>query len=253
MPAAATVDYKSFFGDRDGCFILQDIKTGKVVEEFNSERCSQRISPFSSFKIAAALMGFESGVLKDENQVIKWDGKKHEIDEHNQDLTTATWMKYSAKWVTEWMMPQIGSKKIQKYLHDFSYGNEDFSGGLTDAWQSSSLKISATEQLAFLTRLWKEKLPLSPRTFALTKKIIFIKDLENKVSVYGKTGTGCLVGHDCMTKPDKMVGWFVGIAKTKTGEYVFAANATDTKPMKDGAGPRLRRDVIGLLEKLTLP
>jgi beta-lactamase class D len=252
-PAAAGIDLRAAFGSRDACFVLQDIKTGKRVEEHNADRCRQRFSPCSSFKIAAALMAFESGVLKDENQVIKWDGKKREIAEHNQDLTPITWMKYSAMWVTQWITPQLGMTAIKKYLHDFSYGNEDFSSGLTESWQTSSLKISAYEQVAFLSNLWNEKLPLSPRTFALTKKIVFVKDLGDRVSIYGKTGTGCVSGHECLTKPDKMLGWFVGIAKTKAGEYAFAANATDTEPEKDAAGPRLRKDILGIIEKLNLP
>lgn len=252
-PAAAGIDYQAIFGSRDACFILQDIRTAKRVEEYNADRCRQRFSPCSSFKIAAALMAFESGVLKDENQVIRWDGKKREIEEHNQDLTPITWMKYSAMWVTQWITPQLGAKTVQKYLHDFSFGNEDFSGGLAEAWQTSSLLISAYEQVAFLANLWTEKLPLSPRTFALTKKIIFVKDLGDGTSIYGKTGTGCVSGHECMTRPDRMLGWFVGVAKTKTGAYAFAANATDTEPVKDAAGPRLRKDVLGIFEKLNLP
>ena len=62
-------------------------------------------------------MAFDKGILKDENQVVRWDGLKRGRQEENQDQTPITWMSNSIKWVTEWV--------------------------------TSSLKISAHEQLAF--------------------------------------------------------------------------------------------------------
>lgn len=253
MPASAAVDYKAVFGNRDACFVLQDLRTGKRLEELNAARCRQRLPPCSTFKVAAAVMAFERGVLHDENQVIKWDGTKHPLADNNQDLTAITWMRYSAVWVTQWIMPQLGMERVRGLLRDFAYGNEDLSGGLTTAWLMSSLTISANEQVAFLSRLWTGKLPVSPRTVDLTKKVMFVKELDDHTTVYGKTGTGCVTGHDCMSKPDRMLGWFVGVAKTKTGEYVFAANAADTEPTAEAAGPRVRRDVLAVLERLKLP
>lgn len=103
--AGSKPDYKLAFGQRDGCFLLSDLKTGRTIEEFNAKRCIERFSPCSSFKIAAALMAFESKVLKDNNQVIKWDGVTRDREELNQDQTPYSWMKNSAIWVTQWIPP----------------------------------------------------------------------------------------------------------------------------------------------------
>lgn len=203
-------EFKKFFDDRDGCFVLSDLKTGKVLSNYNSKRCQERFSPCSSFKIAASLMAFEKKVLKDDNQIIKWDGVKRERAELNQDQTPYTWMSNSVMWVTSWIIPQLGKEVTQDFLDKFSYGNKDFSGPRKEPWQTSSLKISADEQLAFISKLWKNELPLSKNTIDLTKKIIFIKKLGQKSELYGKTGTGCLKGNACMDHPDKMIGWFVG-------------------------------------------
>jgi beta-lactamase class D len=70
--------------------------------------------------------------------------------------------------------------------------------------------------------------------------------------LYGKTGTGCLVGHACMEHPDKMIGWFVGILKTGNNDYVFAGNASDRTPQGPPAGPRMRETTVKLLEKAGL-
>jgi len=246
------VDYKKIFGDRDGCFIISDLRTGKIVDEYNSERCKARFSPYSSFKIAASLMAFETGVFKNENQIIKWDGVKRGREEIDQDLTPFTFMSRSAKWVTEWIMPQVGEKAITSFLKSFSYGNQDFSGGLKDAWVSSSLKISAHEQVNFLSNFWNGKLGISERATDLTKKIIFIKKLENNAELYGKTGTGCLVGHACLDRADKMIGWFVGVLKSGSNTYVFAGNASDLKPQGPPAGPRMRDATVEILKQMGL-
>jgi beta-lactamase class D len=250
--ALTDAEFKNEFGPRDGCFLVTNLKSGEVVSEFNSKRCEERFSPCSSFKIAAALMAFEKGVLKDENQIIKWDGIKRERPELNRDQTPYTWMSNSAKWVTEWITPQLGLETIQQFLNDFQYGNKDFSGGLKDAWQTTSLKISAREQSAFLTKLWKGELSISKRAIDLTKKITFIKKIGKASELYGKTGTGCLVGHACMEHPDKMIGWFVGILKTRNNDYVFAGNASDLIPQGPPAGPRIRETTVRLLEKAGL-
>lgn len=250
--ALSDADLKKEFTDRDGCFLISDLKTGKIISEYNSKRCQERLSPCSSFKIAAALMAFEKKVLKDENQVIKWDGVKRGRVEIDKDLTPYTWMSASAIWVTSWIMPQLGKKTIRRFLETFSYGNKDFSGPRIEPWQTSSLKISAHEQLAFISKLWKGELPLAKDTIECTKKIILVKKLGKNSELYGKTGTGCLVGTACMEHPDKMIGWFVGVLKNGEAEYAFVANASDIKPQGPPAGPRMRNTTIQILEKMGL-
>jgi beta-lactamase class D len=245
-------EFKTFFEGRYGCFLIADLKTGKILSEYNSKRCQERFSPCSSFKIAAAVMAYDKGILKDENQVVKWDGVKRDREEINKDLKPFTGMSESAKWVTEWIMPKLGIETIKHFLSAFSYGNEDFSGGLKDSWVTSSLKISAHEQLEFLRKLWTNQLPVSKRSVDLKKKIILVKKLGTKSELFGKTGTGCLVGHACMVRPGKMLGWFVGVLESDSNEYVFAANASDLIDQSAPGGPRMRKTTISILEKMEL-
>jgi beta-lactamase class D len=251
ISANAEVDFKNVFHDRDACFLVSELELGKTIAEYNPQRCKERFSPCSSFKIAAALMAFEKGILKDKSQIIKWDAVKRSRPEENRDQTPLTWMSDSVKWVTEREMRQVGEKNIQQFLGTFRYGNEDFSGGLKDAWVTSSLKISAEEQLTFISRFWNSKLSLSRETTDFAKEIIFIKKI-GKSELYGKTGTGCLVGHTCMNRPDKMLGTFVGVLKSGAKTYVFAANASDLEDQERPAGPRLRNTTIEILTRLNL-
>ncbi len=250
--AFTDADFKREFADRDGCFIVSEHQTGKILNEYNSKRCQLRYSPCSSFKIAAALMAFERKILKDENHIIKWDGIERGRKEIDKDLTPYSWMSASAIWVTSWIILQLGKKEIHGFLEKFSYGNRDFSGPRIEPWQTSSLKISVHEQLAFVSKLWKSELQLTKDTIERTKRIILVKKLGKQSELYGKTGTGCLEGTSCLQKPDKMLGWFVGILKTPESDYVFAANASDLSPQSSPAGLRMRNTVIEILEKMGL-
>lgn len=92
ISVSAETDFKNVFNDRDACFLISDLKTGEILTEYNPTRCQERVTPCSSFKIAAALMAFEKNVLKDENQIIKWDRIQHSRKEENRDQTPLTWM-----------------------------------------------------------------------------------------------------------------------------------------------------------------
>lgn len=252
LAQSSQVNFKEIFKDRDACFVVIELESGKKITEHNSKRCDERYSPYSSFKIPASLMAFDKGVFKDEHQVIKWDGVKRDREEINQDLTPLTFMSHSAKWVTQWIMPQIGMKSTQDYLEKFNYGNKDFSGGMETAWVSSSLKISVNEQIKFLTNFWKGKLGTSTRANDLTKKVMFIQKIGTSGELFGKTGTGCLEDKNCKMTAGKMIGWFVGILKTPSKTYVFAGNASDLKNQSSPGGPRMRDTTIQILTQMGL-
>lgn len=52
--------------DTNACFALYDLKENKMVEVVNEARCKERFAACSTFKIPLAVMGFDSGILKDE-------------------------------------------------------------------------------------------------------------------------------------------------------------------------------------------
>lgn len=55
-----------------------------------------------------------------------------------------------------------------------------------------------------------------------------------------------------MDRPDKMIGWFVGVLKNGETEYAFAVNATDLISQGQPAGPRVRNTTIQILERMEL-
>lgn len=61
------------------------------------------------------------------------------------DQTSTTWIANSVVWVSQVITSQLGEPIMKRYLRDWDYGNQDTSGGLTNFWLASSLKISARE------------------------------------------------------------------------------------------------------------
>ncbi len=222
---------KSFKG-YSGCMILMDINTGKSIIKYNpNSRCATRISPDSTFKIPLSLMAFDLGLIT-ESSVFVWDKKDKGMLEWSQNQTPLTWEKFSVVWVSQQLTPQIGPENIEQYLDTFNYGNQDFSGdadknnGLTHAWLSSSLKISANEQLKFLQAMARHKLGVSQYAVDSTKANLLLGNIGNSYTLYGKTGSGWKQQDDHLTKYRE--GWFVGYVENMKHQYVFVTNISDT-------------------------
>ena len=232
-----TQEYAQLFKNYKGCFILYNLNEHKTVSEYNPDNhCNERIAPDSTFKIVLSLMAFNQGTIN-QDTLFKWDGKKGEISEWNQDQTPQSWFKYSVVWVSQQITPQLGLARIQHYLAGFYYGNQDFSGdirknnGLNYAWLSSSLKVSAREQLNFLTAMFSNELPVSNQAVVNTKKNMYLGKLENGADYYGKTGSGRHGRNERETNPSTLRdGWFVGFIEKGAQHYIFVSNLTDKAP-----------------------
>jgi beta-lactamase class D len=244
---SAPAEIAKYFEGKNGCFLLQELESGKTLVEHNPTLCKERLDACSSFKVPIALMGFDSGVLKDENTFFKWDGVKRMLDGWNKDHTVRSWLKDSVVWVSQEITPKIGLPKIEKYLADFKYGNKDFSGGITKAWLSNSLKISAYEQADFLRRLKLGKLNVSKDAVSKTLSVI-PAELDGKV--HGKTGSG-LSWFNPKEKELFRTGWYVGYYTVNGKEYVFAASTKTYDPGKKSVfmGPETKQIVLKILNE----
>ena len=197
---SAQPEFDKIFEGKDGCFVLYDVKADRIIMEY-------------------------------ENTIVKWDGVDREYVEWNRDQTPKSWLKYSPVWVSQWIMPQLGLPQIEKYLADFRYGNRDMSGGITQAWLSSTLKISAEEQIDFLKRFWLGNISVSKRAIALTKKSMDGEFGSSGATMLGKTGSGYL--GDRNDPKGRRVGWYIGHLISGDREFLFATNfrgVADSKP-----------------------
>lgn len=230
-PILNKMDVSEFFNEREGTFIIKDIKKGKTYI-YNEKLSKVRETPESTFKIANALIGLQVGVVEDEYDIKRWDGVKREFDSWNQDHTLGSAMRDSAIWYYQEVARDIGSDSMNLWLDKLSYGNGDSSGGIDQFWLDSTLKISPLEQANFIERLYKENLPLDQATMKTVKRMM-IQDEKNTYTLHGKTGTRL---------SDFGLGWFVGYLETEDNSYVFVTQI-------DGSGSRAKEITIDILKK----
>jgi beta-lactamase class D len=190
----------------------------------------ERVSPYSTFKIALSLMGYDLGILKDQ-EIPTWEfqvGYEAYLPAWETAQNPLSWMKHSCVWYSKILAAQIGQERLQKYLASFDYGNEDLSGGLSSpgpadpAWIDSSLKISPKEQVTFLQKMIQGQFPVSQQAFQMTKALMFREELANHWQLYGKTGGG-------NSSDGLEYGWFVGWIEKEGCHFPFAYLIRDQK------------------------
>jgi len=136
----------------------------------------------------------ETGVIQDENTVIPWDGTRYPLASWEKDNTMREAIANSVIWYYKELADRVGKHRMQQQINQIPYGNCDVSGGHT-FWLVSSLKISATEQVDLLKRLYNDQLLFSRRNMSIARKIILLSDKEG-VYLSGKTGSGFAGGKE---------------------------------------------------------
>ena len=203
------------FDGHTGAFVLFDMQKEKYFR-YNQPRCAERFLPASTFKIPNSLIGLETGVITNENFVIKWDGVKRWNDEWNKDHTLATAIKFSVVPYYQELTRRAEREKLNIYLKTIGYGNQTIGKKVDMLWLDNSLKISADEQISFLKRFYEYKLPFAKRSVDIVKKIMPEEKYPNLLLKF-KTGAG--------TKEDgTWIGWIVGYVEKKGNVYLFAFN-----------------------------
>jgi bla regulator protein BlaR1 len=115
-----SVDFESQFGQYKGTFVLKEIG-GREWVRYGGESCKTRLSPCSTFKIPNALIGLETGVLKDENTLFKWDGKPQHFKTWERDHTLASAIKESCVWYFQEVARRIGQERMKSYIDKLDY------------------------------------------------------------------------------------------------------------------------------------
>lgn len=208
-------------------FIFIDGHTGEVIQEIGPH-IDDQYSPCSTFKIALSLMGYDAGILKDENAPV-WEfqqGYDDWLPSWRVPLSPMSWMKYSCLWYSKLLSLKLGLETIRNYLVAFEYGNHNVFGGLVEPgsldplWVNSSLQISPREQVHFIQKMVREELSISSYAFQTTKNLLFKEEFLNGWKLYGKTGwSGSNVAKDGITLE---FSWFVGWIENENCFLPFA-------------------------------
>jgi beta-lactamase class D len=151
---------------------------------------------------------------------------KRDIEGWNQDLTLREAFKVSAVPAYQILAREIGEARMKEYIEKIEYGSQDISAGIDLFWlqrlDTTSIKISADEQVSLLSKILDGKLPFSEKNITILRDIMQAEK-TNKGTLYGKTGSG--MGTDGKWT----LGWFVGFLEHNGKTYVFACNIVGGK------------------------
>jgi len=223
---AARPDWSKYFDAQHarGTFVLFDAQTGHY-SVYDPQRANKGFLPASTFKIPNALLALDAGVVKDENEIFRWDRKPKPRKEWEQDLTFAAALRESALPVFQTVTHRLGPKRMQAGVEKLNYGNHDTSGGIDQFWLSGALRISALQQVEFLRRLEAGQLPVSKRATAIVKKMMIVETAPDGAAqpyvLRAKTGSlGSSVPEPVMW----WVGWVERPGTKGARRWFFALN-----------------------------
>ncbi len=205
----------------------------------DAERAKRPYLPASTFKLFNALVALDTGAVKDEYEVIRWDGKVRSIGgkpfaEWNRDQSLASGMRYSTVWLYQELARRAGQARMQDWINRAGYGNRNIEGGIDQFWLSGSLRISAEQQIDFLRQLADDRLPFSPRAQEAVRRIS-ITESQPRYVLHAKTGWGTQAAQNASNgQPADDIGWYVGWVEGQGRRWFFAMNI-DIHRGEDGA------------------
>jgi len=188
--------------------ILIESADGSIKHQYNVGD-NESFIPASTFKIPNTLIILEEGLIKDQREIIKWDGKEREYAPWNKDQTLKTAFQYSCVWCYQFYAKQVGDEKYHSYLRKFNYGNLLTGDDITRFWLDGDLRISVKDQIKFLRKVYAEDLPVQKQHIKTLKNIMLTDD-EVDYKIWSKTGWS---GKD---------GWYIGYLVVDNKTWFFA-------------------------------
>ncbi|MDX1699282.1 MAG: class D beta-lactamase [Melioribacteraceae bacterium] len=220
----------------DGTFLLHQLYSDTLFA-YNSSRIKTSYLPASTFKILNSLVSLETGTISNENEIIKWDGKKRFYDKWNQDQSLRSAIKYSCVWFYQELARRVGKERMQNYLNAADYGNKIMGANIDTFWLEGDLRISALEQVLFLEKFLRKDLPFSTQNLLIVKDILLVDSTANS-KLFAKTGWAARI--------DNQIGWYVGFVEKESEIWIFAMNI-DIKSNEDAS---LRKNLTESILKI---
>ena len=213
-----------------GTFVLFDVAADRLIAT-DAERAQQAFVPASTFKVANTLIAFETGVVRDENEIVPYGGQPQRVRAWEKDMTLREALKTSNFAIYQEVARRVGVPRMQAMLDRLDYGNRRIGDVIDRFWVDGPLEITAVEQVRFLARLAHGKLPVGERSQALTRELMRLEH-RGDTTLYGKTGW--------YAGSSPQLGWWVGWIERSSAVHAFALNI-DMKSDKDAP----KRETLG--------
>jgi beta-lactamase class D len=197
-----------------GTFVLFDVGAARLTL-VGRERAERPYVPASTFKIANSLIALETGVVKDESEIIPYGGKPQPFKNWERDMSMREAIAMSNVAIYQELARRIGLERYHLWLAKLNYGNQKTGEALERFWLDGPLQISAVEQVRFIAGLAEQKLSLSAHSQSIVRDILRLENRDGRV-LYGKTGW--------QFSANPQIGWWVGWVERDGKIFTFALN-----------------------------
>jgi len=199
-----------------GTFVMYDIAADRISVH-DKARADQRFAPQSTFKIVNAMIGLDTGAVRDELEVLPYGGKPQMIKEWERDMNLRDGIRISNVPVYQELARRIGAQRMQHYIDLVGYGNRNIGNVIDRFWLDGPLEISAVEQARLMARLAQRQLPFTERSMRTVRDMIRQDGTPQGYAMFAKTGWGFHL-------PNAQIGWLVGWIEKDGKSYAFALN-----------------------------
>lgn len=232
----------------DGSITIYDYKAKKWISS-DIEDSAFPTLPASTFKIINTLIALETGVIVDENEIIKWPGSTDTVKYGNRpniyhDMPMKEAFKLSAGWAYVELAKKIGKERYLEYLAGSKYGNLDLSINDPDFWNFGNFAISPSNQINILIGVYEESLPFKKESFKILKDMMIVEQTSN-FTLRAKTGWTRYGGKD--------TGWWVGYVEKKDNVYFFATRLIKDRGVPNKNFGKCRKNItIAILKQMNV-
>lgn len=214
------------------CFLLFDINGGQVRRS-PAQACSRRVAPGATFDVVANLVGLDAGVMP--GSAVTRDARKQEaaLGFGRADTPGDT-------------VERLSTARMGEYLSRLNYGNADTGSG-GEYWNGGSLEISPDEQMHFLSRLYRDELPVSRQAMSEARSSLG-QPPEVLIGRYGATAivrlprngdTASLGKSASLVVGNEAIRWQIGQIERGSRRFVFVSCVTGPLNLPDNAATLL--------------
>lgn len=217
-----------------GSILIFDDSLNQYISN-NYSNAHAEYLPASTFKIPNSIIALETEVVKNKNQVFKWDGITRSIKNWNQDLNFKDAFQYSCVPCFQQIARKVGHRRMKEYIQKINYPEMKFDGSTIDLfWLEGESRINSFDQITFIRKLYSKDSELKENTYNTMFELLNIYSNE-EYNLDGKTGWA--------VQDDKDIGWFVGMLSKGTRAFYFATNVSPSENFDMKNFPAIRKKV----------
>lgn len=218
----------TIFNENKGTFVLYNLNNNNY-RIYNYDRAQEEFAVHSTSKIVWSIIALEENLVKDEQDVIRWDSIKYPKqigwpEGWAEDQTVVSALNKSVNWYYIELMKRMTPGMVEKYLNLLDYQKGFKVEKVHYFGLTFNIRKSVLEQIDFLKRLYKNDLNISETTLKTIKRGLLFQKSDN-YTMYAKKGLGPIHNGNA-------IGWLIGYIEKGGEVYFFALNVENEDELK---------------------